>query len=59
LADIKKQTNDIIAHAKERGVELSEEFLTNTQQMFEKQESELEEMALKVRKNIELEQAGD
>jgi len=59
LADIKRQTNEIIAHAKEKGIVLSEEFLTNTQQMFEKQESELEEMALKVKQNIDNQQNQD
>jgi len=59
LADIKRETNEIIAHAKEKGIVLSEEFLTNTQAMFEKQETELEEMALKVKENLEKQQGQD
>lgn len=53
LAEIKRQTFEMIAMAKEKGIDLSEELIQNTKNLFAKQEEELEEMAHKVKENIE------
>jgi hypothetical protein len=53
LAEIKRQTFEMIDMAKAKGIVLEEDLIRSTKELFAQQEAELEEMALKVRENIE------
>jgi len=53
LSEIKRQTFEIIDLAKQKGIVLSEELINRTREIFNQQENELEELALKVKENVE------
>jgi len=58
LAEIKRQTFELIDLAKQKGIVLSEDLIRETRETFAQQENELEEMALKVRENVEKDQGS-